>query len=590
MNCPSRALAYGDKTVGHIYNPTYTIAKPANAEQYAKATRRNGQTESMVRWTNKQGKKQTGELLPSGRVRRQSPYYSIQYRDGSGCIRRKATRCRDRAAAMHVLAQHDKRATQVRAGVLTTAEDAVADHLCSPIAEHVAAYLADLARKRGKGSKPTVAKRHVQNLKANLAGIIADCGFVDLRSINRRSVEAWGQQQVEIGRIANRTINGYVKALSAMCNWCVSRGRLVASPLNRPPLLDERATARRKRRAFVDEELQRLFWAARWRPLAERGRLTIQRSESEGSGKRSNWTYELLTNSTLAAAIDRARERLADQPNEVAALEQRGRRRALIYKALAFTGLRMNELASLTIGDLNSQERPEWVTLGATADKSGRGADVPLPDGLAFDIVQMLAERHEAMRREVWAAGGPMPARLPNHASLFNVPTGLGRILNKDLAAAGIPKRDDRGHTVDVHALRHTFGTRLSVHEVSPRIAQAAMRHSTIDMTMNTYTDLRLLDVAGAVNRVPDIPLDSPPNADRQTATGTDDASGLCAALALNLDQTRQSGATSGNTAVRDILATLGVTSDGDGLHSAPSDQSGKRVKGIEPSTFSLGS
>ena len=41
---------------------------------------------------------------------------------------------------------------------------------------------------------------------------------------------------------------------------------------------------------------------------------------------------------------------------------------------------------------------------------------------------------------------------------------------------------------------------------------------------------------------------------------------------------------------VRDILATLGVTSDGDGLNSAPSDQSGKRVKGIEPSTFSLGS
>ena len=77
---------------------------------------------------------------------------------------------------------------------------------------------------------------------------------------------------------------------------------------------------------------------------------------------------------------------------------------------------------------------------------------------------------------------------------------------------------------------------------------------------------------------------------DRQTATGTDDASGLCAALALNLDQTCQSGATSGNTAVRDILATLGVTSDGDGLNSAPSDQSGKRVKGIEPSTFSLGS
>ena len=25
------------------------------------------------------------------------------------------------------------------------------------------------------------------------------------------------------------------------------------------------------------------------------------------------------------------------------------------------------------------------------------------------------------------------------------------------------PKRDDRGHTIDVHALRHTFGTMLGI-------------------------------------------------------------------------------------------------------------------------------
>jgi hypothetical protein len=137
------------------------------------------------------------------------------------------------------------------------------------------------------------------------------------------------------------------------------------------------------------------------------------------------------------------------------------------------------------------------------------------------------------------------------------VPSELGRILDHDLAAAGIPKRDDRGHTVDVHALRHTFGTRLSVHDVSPRIAQAAMRHSTIDLTMNTYTDLRLLDVAGAVNSVPDIPLDAPPSTDRQTATGTDDVAALCAALALNLDQTCQSEASSDNPAMRESSLRL---------------------------------
>jgi hypothetical protein len=38
---------------------------------------------------------------------------------------------------------------------------------------------------------------------------------------------------------------------------------------------------------------------------------------------------------------------------------------------------------------------------------------------------------------------------------------------------------------------------------VPPRAAMAAMRHSKIDLTMNIYTDPALLDVAGAVNSLP---------------------------------------------------------------------------------------
>ena len=73
--------------------------------------------------------------------------------------------------------------------------------------------------------------------------------------------------------------------------------------------------------------------------------------------------------------------------------------------------------------------------------------------------------------------GGTLPAALP----LFDVPHGLVKILNRDLRLAGIPKHDERGRTVDVHALRCTFGTLLSKHGVAPRTAQAAMRHSKID-------------------------------------------------------------------------------------------------------------
>ena len=58
-----------------------------------------------------------------------------------------------------------------------------------------------------------------------------------------------------------------------------------------------------------------------------------------------------------------------------------------------------------------------------------------------------------------------------------------------------------------VHALRHSFGTLLSKCSVAPRTAQAAMRHSTIDLTMNTYTDPRLLDLHQAVASLPNLPL-----------------------------------------------------------------------------------
>jgi hypothetical protein len=71
---------------------------------------------------------------------------------------------------------------------------------------------------------------------------------------------------------------------------------------------------------------------------------------------------------------------------------------------------------------------------------------------------------------------------------------------------AGVPKADAKGG-------------------VTPRTAQAAMRHSSIDLTMNVYTDPKLLDVAGAVEALPALPLGSGPQtaANVLSATGTKD-------------------------------------------------------------------
>src|SRR5436190_902037 len=66
-----------------------------------------------------------------------------------------------------------------------------------------------------------------------------------------------------------------------------------------------------------------------------------------------------------------------------------------------------------------------------------------------------------------------------------------------------------REPTLDVHALRTTFGTLLSKGGVAPRTAQAAMRYSDIRLTVQVYTDPRLLDVRGALDTLPALPLDA---------------------------------------------------------------------------------
>jgi integrase len=189
--------------------------------------------------------------------------------------------------------------------------------------------------------------------------------------------------------------------------------------------------------------------------------------------------------------------------------------RALIYKTLVLTGLRKQELASLTIGQLHLDGPRPYADLEAADEKNREGSQIPLRHDLAADLAEWIAGN--AVGR-----GGcvPIAGRPPASAPLFNVPAGLLRILDRDLRAAGIPKRDERGRTVDVHAMRHSFGTLLSKGGVAPRTAQAAMRHSTIDLTMNTYTDPKLLDVHGALNSLPDLKL-KPFNMERERATGT---------------------------------------------------------------------
>jgi integrase len=475
--------------MGTVFRKQVTRPLPPGAETFV----RKG--ERFARWKDRRGKTRTAPLTVgkdgSERIVTESPFYVAKYRDGAGVVREEATGCRDETAARQVLADLERKAELVRSGVITATQAAVGDHQPAPLAEHFDAYLAHL-------EAAGATKEHRANVKRQLRRLAADCAFGRLADLSRDALERWLSVRAREGMGA-RTRNTYLAAAVSFANWCSDPNvrRLASSPFEAMPKANEKADPRRQRRAMTEPELVKLLSVARERPLLEA--LTVRKGPRKG-------------------------ERYADVRPEVRTrLDRLGRERALIYKTLVLTGLRKGELASLTVVQLQLDEAVPFIALAAADEKNREGNDIPLRDDLAADLRDWLADKLTWLQEEALTSGAPIPARLPPDSPVFDVPHKLCKILNRDLRLAGIPKRDDRGWVLDVHALRHTFGTMLSKGGIAPRTAQAAMRHSKIDLTMNVYTDPALLDVRGALDALPTLPLGGE-QAEREAlpATGTE--------------------------------------------------------------------
>ncbi len=499
--------------MGSVFKKTYTKPLPPGAEVFTRKGRR------FAKWKPAKGKAQTAPLTigkdGSDRIVLKAGTYTAKYRDGSGIVQEKATGCRDKEAASRVLGDLERRAELVKAKVMTAGEDAISDHQGTPLSEHFDGYLTKL---EADGTSPD----HRGNVRRCLERIAGECRFALLGDLKRETFELW-LVSVTNSDMGARTRNLHRASLVAFCNWCIATDRLTNNPFAKVKKANEDLDPRRKRRALTEEELTRLLDVARRRPLIDR--MTVRK------GPRKGEAYAKL------------------RPETRAKLERLGQERALIYKTLVLTGLRQGELASLTVGQLDIDHEPSYLGLHAADEKNREGSDIALRADLAADLREWLALKLGNLQDEASQRGDPIPLTVPADTPLFRVPKKLVRVLNRDLKAAGIPKRDERGRSVDVHALRHSFGTLLSKGGVSPRTAQAAMRHSTINLTMNTYTDPRLLDVHGALNSLPGLPLNGG-ESECQPATGTADASAVTGSkiapvLAPKSDKPGKSWATS---------------------------------------------
>ena len=508
--------------MGTVFKKTFTKPLPPGAEVFE----RKGQR--FARWVDSKGKKRTAPLTVGNdgtdRIAIESGTYTAKYRDGSGVVCETATGCRDADAARAVLGDLERRSELVKAGVITSAEDAIADHQTTSLADHIADFVAYL---RGRETSSV----RVANMDAQFRRVSADCQFKQLADLTETKLTAWLLEQAAKGMSA-ATRNEYRKAFNGFCNWCLRTRRLSFNPLAHVPMANEKADPRRQRRALTEAELVRLLTVAQRRPLAEYGRERLKLDKTAEPGekpKRSAWTYSPLEFADIETATRLARERLRDKPTLVAKLERLGRERALIYKTLVLTGLRKAELASLTVAKLSLDGALPFAMLDAADEKNGQGSTLPLRADLAADLRAWLDDRDQPTAAETDRQTIPFGRASKRDTTkdaaakpLFTVPDALVKILNRDIEAAGIPKRDERGRTVDVHALRHSFGTLLSKGGVSPRTAQAAMRHSKLDLTMSVYTDPKLLDVAGAMDCLPSLSL-AATQPEALKATGTYD-------------------------------------------------------------------
>jgi integrase len=165
-----------------------------------------------------------------------------------------------------------------------------------------------------------------------------------------------------------------------------------------------------------------------------------------------------------------------------------GADRLVLYTLAAHTGFRANELASLSPASFALDARPPTVTVEAAYSKHRRK-----------DVQPLRADVAELMRG--YMAGRPRKSPLwPGTWAIR-----AAAMLRMDLTAAGIPYEDEDGRVFDFHAVRGQFISMLAANGVHPKVAQILARHSTITLTMDYYTHLDVLDVAGALDKLPGV-------------------------------------------------------------------------------------
>jgi integrase len=181
--------------------------------------------------------------------------------------------------------------------------------------------------------------------------------------------------------------------------------------------------------------------------------------------------------------------------------------RVLLYCTAIQTGLRQNELRSLTRANLFLDGPEPFITCSGHSTKNKKDARQHVKPELARELLASLNGHGQvfcgmpdrqhvatccradlAAARAAWVKEATDEAeRLRREQSDFLLATNHG------------------GEVFDFHSLRHTCGAWLALAGCHPKVVQTVMRHSTITLTMDAYGHLFPGQVADATAKLPDM-------------------------------------------------------------------------------------
>lgn len=355
----------------------------------------------------------------------------------------------------------DKRVAQMRATEIIRSRDmalhglGAVDGQGMDLGELRDAYLADLRTR--------ASDAHVVNSQQALARMIHELRVNRVCEVRPADVLRVRADLLGTG-LAPRTVNIHVDRMKTMFRWAIDAGLIAESPIERIKRLpDGEANQVYRRRAMNDDEIERFLAAADADDRENERRLAISVANERNRARRTNGV------------------RIPQAP---------------LWRFLIENACRYGEARTMTWADVDLERRV--VTLRAETTKARKARSLPITRTMADEMARLLELRQRATQHAVDVAE---PVFVTAEGKPHCKPTNnVIRVFDRLLEAAGIAREDAHGRKLDVHALRHTAGSRYARRGVSMAVTQRIFGHSDPKLTARVYTHLGVEEMRGAVD------------------------------------------------------------------------------------------